>query len=69
MERKGCVTGDIKVADCSQFQHSAAGKLVREMERKHASVNKSEDFKSYQMGTHGGVYLYINQLCKVESIF
>lgn len=32
-------------------------------------VNKFEDFKSNQMGTHGGVYLYINQLCKVESIF
>lgn len=39
------------------------------MERKHASVNKSEDFKSNQMGLDGGVYLYINQLCKVESIF
>lgn len=69
VERKGCVTGDTKLADCSQFQRSAAGKLVREMERKHASVNKSEEFKSYQMGMHGGVYLYINQLCKVESIF
>lgn len=69
VERKGCVTGDIKLADCSQFHRSAEGKLVRERERKHASVNKSEDFKSNQMGRHGGVYLYINQLCKVESIF
>lgn len=69
VERKGCVTGDIKLADCSQFHRSAEGKLLREMERKHASVNKSEDLKSNQMGMHGGVYLYINQLCKVESIF
>lgn len=33
------------------------------------TVNKSEDFKSNQMGVHGGVYLYISQLCKVESSF
>lgn len=32
------------------------------------TVNKTADFTSNQTEMHGGVCLYTNQLCKVESI-